>query len=100
LAIKGSVNPNYGLLAVMKPEKIGRNIVQIDKSKYFTEVRGAASNSAYYELWMLRYPAHRYHAVPSPGFEPLWLRVRRPNYSATTLHVHSQLSNFEGVKIN
>jgi hypothetical protein len=49
----------------------------------------AASNSAYSgypELWILRYPAHRYHAVPSPGFEPttLWLRVRRPNLSATT----------------
>jgi hypothetical protein len=31
-----------------------------------TEVRGAASNSAYYsypELWILWYPAHRYHAV-------------------------------------
>jgi hypothetical protein len=48
---------------------------------FFTEVRGtcifAASNSAYSgypELWILRYPAHRYHAVPSPGFEPttLW----------------------------
>jgi hypothetical protein len=44
----------------------------------------AASNSAYSgypELWILRYPAHRYHAVPLPGFEPttLWLRVRRPN---------------------
>jgi hypothetical protein len=44
-------------------------------------------------LWLpravdLRYPAHRYHAVPSPGFEPmtLWLRVRHPNHSATTLH--------------
>jgi hypothetical protein len=37
---------------------------------------------------MLRYPAHRYHAVPSPGFEPttLRLRVRRPNHSATTFH--------------
>jgi hypothetical protein len=52
----------------------------------------AASNSAYSgypELWILRYPAHRYHAVPSPGLEPttLWLlRVRRPNHSATTLH--------------
>jgi hypothetical protein len=54
--------------------------------------RDAASNSAYYgypELWILRYPAHRYHAVPSPGFKPttLWLRVRRPNHSATTLHI-------------
>jgi hypothetical protein len=53
---------------------------------FFTEVRGAASNTAYYgypELWILRYPAHRYHAVPSPGFEPttLWLRVRRPRRS-------------------
>jgi hypothetical protein len=59
---------------------------------FFIEVRGAASNSAYYgypELWILRYPAHKYHAVPSPGFEPtiLWLRVRHPNHSATTLHV-------------
>jgi hypothetical protein len=51
-----------------------------------------ASNSAYSgypKLWILRYPAHIYHAVPSPGFEPttLWLRVRRPNDSATTLHI-------------
>jgi hypothetical protein len=45
--------------------------------------------SGYPELWILRYPAHRYHAVPSPGFEPttLWLRVRRHNHSATTLHI-------------
>jgi hypothetical protein len=40
----------------------------------------AASNSTYSgypELWILRYPAHIYRAVPSPGFEPttLWLRV-------------------------
>jgi hypothetical protein len=54
---------------------------------FFNEVRDAASNYAYYgypKLWILRYPAHRYHAVPSPGFEPttLWLRVRRPNHSA------------------
>jgi hypothetical protein len=60
-------------------------------SFFFTEVRGAASNYAYYgypELWILRYPAQRCLAVPSPGFEPttLWLRVRRPNYSAMTLH--------------
>jgi hypothetical protein len=46
----------------------------------FCEVRSAASNSACYgypELWILRYPPHRYHTVPSPGFEPttLWLRV-------------------------
>jgi hypothetical protein len=52
----------------------------------------AASNSAYYgypELWILRYPAHRYRAVPSPGFEPttFWLRVRCPNHSATMLHL-------------
>jgi hypothetical protein len=44
--------------------------------------------SGYPELWILSYPAHRYRAMPSPGFEPttLWLRVRRPNHSATTLH--------------
>jgi hypothetical protein len=56
----------------------------------------AASNSAYSgypELWILRYPAHRYHAVPSPGFEPttLWLRVRLPNHSATTLHDYTTI---------
>jgi hypothetical protein len=42
----------------------------------------AASNSAYSgypELWILRYPAHRYRAVPS-----LWLRVRRPNHLLAT----------------
>jgi hypothetical protein len=53
-------------------------------------VRGASNSaySGYPELWILRYPAHRYHAVPSPRFEPttLWFRVRRPNHSATTLH--------------
>jgi hypothetical protein len=38
---------------------------------------------------ILRYPAHRYHAVSLPGFEPttLWLRVRHPNHLATTLHI-------------
>jgi hypothetical protein len=52
-------------------------------ASFFTEVKGTASNySAYYgypELWILRYPAHRHQAVPSPGFEltTLWLRVRR-----------------------
>jgi hypothetical protein len=64
--------------------------LQQNSRVFFTEVRGTASNSAYYgypELWILRYPAHRYHAVPWPGFEPmtLWLRVRHPNHSATTL---------------
>jgi hypothetical protein len=32
---------------------------------FFNEIRGAASNSTYYgypELWILRYPTHRYHA--------------------------------------
>jgi hypothetical protein len=52
----------------------------------------AASNSAYSgypELWILRYPAHSYRAVPLSGFEPmtLWLRVRCPNHLATTLHI-------------
>jgi hypothetical protein len=44
--------------------------------------------ASYPELWILRYPTHRYRAVPSPGFEPttLWSSVRRPNHSATTLH--------------
>jgi hypothetical protein len=63
----------------------------VSRYMFFTEVRGAASSSAYYgypELWTLRYPAHRYHAVPSPGFEPttLWLSVRHSNHSATALH--------------
>jgi hypothetical protein len=50
------------------------------------------NHSAYHgypELWILRYPAHRYHAVSSPGFEPI-----RPfgweshvlSHTATTLH--------------
>jgi hypothetical protein len=49
-------------------------------------------------LWILRYRAQKYHAMPSPGFGPttLWLRVRRPNHSAMTLQInfldcHSQL---------
>jgi hypothetical protein len=44
--------------------------------------------SGYPEMWILRYPAHRYRAVPSPGFETktIRLRVRRSNHSATTLH--------------
>jgi hypothetical protein len=62
---------------------------------FFNEVRDAASNSAYYgypKLWILRYPAHRYHAgIRTPT--TLWLRVRRPNHSATTLHV----SHLDGV---
>jgi hypothetical protein len=44
---------------------------------FFTEFRGAASNSAYYgypELWILRYFAQRYHAVPSPA---VWLFLRK-----------------------
>jgi hypothetical protein len=68
-----------------------RDCPSTSKCSTVSEVGGAASNSAYYgypELWILRYPAQRYHAVPSPGFEPtiLWLRVRRPNHWATTLH--------------
>jgi hypothetical protein len=57
----------------------------------------AASNSAYSgypKLWILRYPAHRYRAVSSSGFEPttLWLRVRCPNHSATMLHIRPRCS--------
>jgi hypothetical protein len=40
---------------------------------FLIEIRGAASNSAYSgypELWILRYPAHRYHAVPSQVSNP------------------------------
>jgi hypothetical protein len=60
----------------------------------------AASNSAYYgypELWILKYPAHRYNAVPSPGFEPtttLCLRVRHPNDSATMLQISCKSNPF------
>jgi hypothetical protein len=58
----------------------------------FTEVRGTCRKQFCLfwlpELWILRYPAHRYRAMPSPGFEPttLRLRVRRPNHMATTFH--------------
>jgi hypothetical protein len=67
-------------------------IFEIDRE--FSFVRATASNSAYSgypELWILWYPAHRYHAGPSPGFQPttLWLRVRRPNHSVTTIHVNA-----------
>jgi hypothetical protein len=40
----------------------------------FNDVRDAASNSVYYgypELWILRYPAHRYHAVPLTLVHPI-----------------------------
>jgi hypothetical protein len=64
------------------------------KKIFFTDVRNSAY-SGYPELWILRYPAHRYHAVPSPGFEPttLWLRVRRPSHSAMTLHILCQVTS-------
>jgi hypothetical protein len=67
---------------------------------FFTEVRGAASNSAYYgypELWILRYPAQGYHVVPSAGFKPTthWLRVRCPNHSSMTLHLLSLVMNLD-----
>jgi hypothetical protein len=43
---------------------------------FYTEVRGAALWLP--ELWILRYPAQRYHVVPSPGFEPTTLLVVSP----------------------
>jgi hypothetical protein len=45
-------------------------------------------SNGYHELWILRYPAQRYHAMPSPGFEPttLWFWVQHPIYLATMLH--------------
>jgi hypothetical protein len=56
---------------------------------FFTEVRGTCRKQ-FCLFWLpravdLRHPAHRYHAVPSPGFKPttLWLRVQRPNHSPT-----------------
>jgi hypothetical protein len=60
---------------------------------FFTDVRGTCRKQ-FFLFWLPgavdfeRCPAHRYRAVPSPVFEPttLWLRVRRPNHSATTLH--------------
>jgi hypothetical protein len=59
---------------------IGNSLIFFFFFFFFIEFRDAESISAYYgypKLWILRYPAHRYHAVPSPGFEPttLWLRV-------------------------
>jgi hypothetical protein len=76
----------------MKPNWVDRVIKVFKIFLLSLAVRGAASNSAYYgypKVWILRYPAHRYRAVPSPGFEPmtLWLRVRHANHSATTLHI-------------
>jgi hypothetical protein len=63
----------------------------------------AASNSysGYPELWILRYPAHRYHTVPVPEFEPttLWLRVRHPNHLATTLLISISNINAQGFRI-
>jgi hypothetical protein len=57
--------------------------------------------AGYPELWILKYPAHRYHAVPLPGFEPttLWLRVRRPNHSATTLHKVLKAQRSEDIEV-
>jgi hypothetical protein len=72
---------------------------------FLLTLRGAASNFCL--LWLpravdLRYPAHRYHAVPSPGFEPttLWLRVRHPNHSATTLLVSFDWGLFSKLQYN
>jgi hypothetical protein len=67
-----------GLLSVPADE-LGAALVSevnITRGGLLIEARGTASNSAYYgypELWILRYPAQRYHAVPSPGFEPMTL---------------------------
>jgi hypothetical protein len=44
-----------------------RFVIIISLIFFFTEVRGAAINSAYHgypELWILWYPAQRYHANP------------------------------------
>jgi hypothetical protein len=87
---------NISSVFLMKiPQDSHRQCFLLPKScrKLFTDypaIRRAARNSAYSgypELWILRYPAHRYRAVPSAGFEPttLWLRVRRPNNSATVV---------------
>jgi hypothetical protein len=49
------------------------------------EVGGAASKSAYYgypELWILRYPAHRYHAVPYFHCNLRGTHLRKLCYSA------------------
>jgi hypothetical protein len=53
---------------------------------FFTEVTGTCRKQFCLFFWLpraVKVSAHRYHAVPSPGFEPttLWLRVRRPNHS-------------------
>jgi hypothetical protein len=74
-------------------------------SRKSSEVRvRAASDSAYSgypKQWMLRYPVHIYHAVPSPGFEPTipWLRVWRPKHSATMLHQGSNFGKWQMVKV-
>jgi hypothetical protein len=76
-----SLVPVVSHLRIQSPNGLPICVVTTMHGCFFNEVRDAASNSAYNgypKLWILRYPAHRYHAVPSPGFEPttLWLRVR------------------------
>jgi hypothetical protein len=74
-------NPISSPLYQHEPAKLNRDVAlrALWPNSLFSKV------SLFPELWILRYPAHRYHAVPSPGFEPttLWLRVRHPNHSAT-----------------
>jgi hypothetical protein len=69
---------------------------------FLSEVRGAASNSAYCgypKLWILRYPAHRYYAMRSPGFVPttLQLRVGHPNHLATMFPHSATMLSFSGI---
>jgi hypothetical protein len=63
--------PHFTILLVLYQERNGKaETLPFFFIFFFIEVRGAASNSAYYgypELWILRYPAHRYHAVRSVG---------------------------------
>jgi hypothetical protein len=70
-------HPNWNLKQPALPKTWAESASHTSHGLLFvTEVSGAASNSVYYgypELWILRYPAHRYHAVPSPGFEPTTL---------------------------
>jgi hypothetical protein len=66
---------------------------------FFAEVRGATSNSAYYgypELWILRYPAHRYHAVPWPGSNP---RPSGWEYDVLTIRPRRSTNNFRWVPL-
>jgi hypothetical protein len=60
-------NPGEGIVSKIQGAQLTKKIF-LGENIFFLliDARGAASNSAYYgypELWILGYPAQRYHAV-------------------------------------